>query len=356
MHKKVAIILVNYKDYAQKYLKECFNSLRAQNYPKELIQAYIIDNSSSVESLDYLKREIPEARIIPREDGNYAAANNAGLKKAINEGFEYLVMANMDVKFDENYLNELVKAIDSDSKIGIAQSKILLYPKNENEWKTPKINSLGNIMHFLGFGFTKGYGDDDTAIEGYPDINYASGCSYITKKDVIEKISGYNEEYYMYHDDIEISWKTRLAGYKIVLAPKSVIYHKYEFSRSIRMLYYMERNRYLVILTFYRIPTLILLLPAMIVMDIGMFFYSILNKWNRTLWKVYFYYLKPSSCIKIYKERKKVKKLRVVRDKDIIQNFSGKVEFQEIDNPVLKYIANPCLNLYWGIAKKIIWW
>mgnify|MGYP001608715920 CR=1 FL=1 len=238
MPKKVAIILVNYKDYVNRFLGECRDSLRAQNYPKDSCIIYIVDNASSDESVKYIKENYPEAKIIPRLDGNYAAANNAGIKEGIKDGCEYFVIANMDTKFDADWLSELIKAIASDPIIGIAQSKMLLYPKNEEEWKTPKINSMGNIMHFLCFGFTSYYNEIDRKIEGLPEIKgYASGCSFITKKEVLDKIGGYNEEYYMYHDDIEMSWKTKLAGYKIVLAPKSVMYHKYEFGRSICMLY-----------------------------------------------------------------------------------------------------------------------
>ncbi|MCK5459691.1 glycosyltransferase family 2 protein [Candidatus Parcubacteria bacterium] len=353
--KKTAVIIVNYKNYAEKFLRECRDSLRAQNYPKELYQIYIIDNASSEKSRNYLKKNYPEAIIIPREDGNYSAANNAGIKKALEGGCEYFVIANMDAKFDKNWLVELVKAVRSDEKIGIAQSKILLYPKTEEEWKKPKINSLGNIIHFLGFGFTKGYNESDYEIKGLPEIKgYASGCSFIVKKEVIDKINGYNEEYYMYHDDMEISWKAKLAGYRIVLAPKSIMRHKYDFARSISMLYYMERNRYIAIFTFYSLPNLLLIFPAAVFMDFGILLYSIANGWFLTKLKVYGYFLKPNSWLKIFKQRQKIKSFREIKDSDIARNFLGEVLFQEIENPVLKYIANPIFNFYWNIVKKIL--
>ncbi len=356
MNKKIAVIIINYKDYARKFLKECRDSLRLQNYPKDLIQVYIVDNSSSKESIKYLSETYPEAKIIPRNDGNYSAANNAGFQQAILDGFEYFVVANMDVRFHKDCLSELLYAIDSDNSIGIAQSKILLYPKNNEEWSHPRINSIGNIVHYLGFGYTKEYNSLDREIDGLPEIVYASGCAYIIKKELLKIIGGYNEEYYMYHDDLEIGWKTILAGYKIVLAPRSIVYHKYEFDRSIQMVYYMERNRYLTILTYYKILTLVLIFPALLIMDFGMFFYSIKNGWFKDLWKVYAYFYKFSTWKKIRVERKKVKKIRIKKDKEIIKNFSGKILFQEIDNPVLKYIANPVLNIYWQVVKRLIIW
>lgn len=370
MH-KTAIILVNYKDYANRFLTECRDSLRAQNYDKNLYKAYIVDNATSQESKKYIKNNYPEAKIIERQDGNYAAANNAGIKQAIKDGCKYFIIANMDTKFDRNWLKELIHAINSDSKIGIVQSKILLYPKNnKGEWKTPnesynldqknKINSIGNMLHFLGFGYSRGDGKKDYKIKGLPEIKgYASGCSFIIKKEVIEKIGGYNEEYFMYHDDIEVSTKTRLAGYKIVLAPKSICYHKYEFGRNNLAFYHMERNRYIFIFSFYKLPTILLILPTLIIMDLGLLFYSIINKWSKAKFNVYKYFLKFENWNKIKQSRKELKKIRKkskIKDKNIVQNFTGKILFQEIENPILKHVVNPIFNIYWKVVSKIIIW
>ena len=312
--KKTAIILVNYKNYVNRFLLDARDTLRAQTYSKDLYNVYMVDNCSSRESRAYIKENYREAIIVPREDGNYAAANNAGIKKAIEDGCEYFVIANFDAAYDKNWLSELVKAIESDENIGIAQSKILLYPKNDkDEWIKPGkigevknnlINSTGNILHYLGFGFTKDYQEKDYKIEGLPEIKgYASGCSFITSKKVIEKIEGYNEEYFMYHDDIEVSWKVKLAGYKIVLAPKSLIYHKYEFGRSELGFHNMERNRYIAIFSFYKLPTILLIMPALIIMDLGVLAYSIAGGWFSAKIKVYKYFAQHDNWIKIKRRR-----------------------------------------------------
>lgn len=356
---KVGIVLVNYKDYAKNFLDECRDSLRTQTFSKELTNVYIVDNASSEETRSYLKQEYPEAVIVPREDGNYAAANNAGIKKAREDGCEYFVIVNMDVKLDDRWLEELVTAIKSDNKIGFVQSLLLLYPQTEEEWKAPKINSVGNVSHYLGFGFTRGY---DEPASNYPEQDlqeikgYSSGCSFITSKEVLDKIGDYDEEYYMYHDDLEMSWRLKLAGYKIMLAPKSLVYHKYEFARSVRMLYYMERNRFLAIYSYYKWPTLFLFMPALIFMELGMWAYATLNGWLSTKLKVKWYFCQVSTWRHIFKVRKKIKTIRKVRDKDLIKNFSGKIEFQEIANPLLKYVANPILNFYFKVVSKLIFW
>ncbi len=354
MSKKVGIILVNYKDYVNRFLAECRDSLREQTYSD--FRVYIVDNASTKETRDYIKDNYPEAVVLPRKDGNYSAANNLGIKRAGDDGCQYFVIANMDTSFDCNWLKELVLAMDDKKEAAFIQSKILFYPQEAGEGSFSKINSLGNIINFLGFGFTSFYSEPDREIKGFPEIGYASGCSFITTKEVIDKIGYYDEEYWMYHDDLEMGWRARLAGYKIYLAPESVVYHKYEFSRSIRMLYYMERNRYLSILHYYRWPTLVLISPAILAMELGMILYSIPGKWFLVKMRSNLYFLNPFNWIKIFRKRGMVKKVRNRKDREVMISFQGRIMFQEIDNPVLKYLANPILDLYWNIIKKIIIW
>jgi len=353
MPKKVGIILVNYHDYAERFLSACRDSLRKQIYSKDLFRVYIIDNDSGEETLDYLKKNYPEAVVLPRLDGNYSAANNLGAKEAIKDGCEYIVSVNMDTEMDENWLLELVEALDNNPEAGIAQSKILLYPKNDLERAHQKINSVGNVLHFLGFGFTSGYNQPDYEIKGYPEIKgYASGCSFIIRAQILKKIGMWNEEFYMYHDDIELSLKNRLAGYKIILAPQSIIFHKYEFSRSIRMFYYMERNRLLLSAIFFPRKYRLALLPLSVVMSLGMGILMFLQG-NFFSWlKIMFYVLSPRTRVKIYLYRHSLKGISVTPFSSIAKSFASRIAFQEVDNWILKYIVNPLMALYFRMIKK----
>lgn len=346
---RVAVILINYKDYAQRFLAGCRDSLRLQDYPSADFRVYIVDNAASAETQAYLRSSYPEAVILSRPDGNYSAANNLGLRQAFADGFEYGVVANMDVVFDAQWLTQLVTAAWRDDAAGAVQSKILIYPASPAEAVSPKINTIGNIFQFLGFGFTDGYGQEDREIIGTPEIKgYGSGCSLLIKQEAFERIGGYDEEYYMYHDDFEVGLKLHLAGYKILLAPASIVYHKYEFSRSVSMLYYMERNRYLTLLIFYPFGLLLALLPSLLFMELGLIAFSIKSGWFKTRLRLYGYFLNPATWIKIRRRRQAIDRRRF---RGLARGFSAKIEFQEIDNPLLRYIANPILVLYWRIIR-----
>jgi len=352
MNKKVGIVLVNYKDYAKRYLQEAWQSLILQDYPKDKYYIYIVDNASSQESFSYLKTNYPEAKVLNREDGNYAAANNLGAKEAIKDNCDYIVICNMDTVFAKDWLKELVISADNNKEAGIIQSKILLYDKDNKDSK--KINTLGNNLHFLGFGLLSHYGEYDKNISDYNHkFTYASGCSLLIKKEVFEEIGGYNEEFYMYHDDVELSLKARLLGYNIILASKSVVYHKYEFSRSIRMLYYMERNRLMTLFLFYNTKTLALIAPALIISELGLIIYSLFNSWLSVKLKTYKYFFSFKNIATIRRQRREINSFKKISDKELFSYTRAKLEFGAKPSLVLK-LFSPIITCYYKFVKRLL--
>lgn len=352
---KVAIILINYKWYADRFLARAYKSLQELNYPKDKYRIYIADNVTSTETQELLKRLAPEAVVVPSDGNGWGHANNICAQKAMEDGFDdYFCIANMDTIFDTNFLDEAVRVAESDKTIGAVQSKLLLYPPQENG--DYHLNSKGNSLTFLGFGYCAGDGKKDDTGTDVIDIVSAAGAGVLVPREIFEAIGMCDETYFMYHDDIELSQKIKLMGYRLVLAPKSVIYHEHEFGRSIMQVYFMERNRFRYMLEFYKIPTLILILPAWFVMELGMLVFEIKNKWVWTKLRVYGYFLNPKNWKLLVGKRKSVQDLRTISDKEFLQGVVAKIDFQQVDNPLLKYVANPLFSVYWWIIKKLIIW
>ena len=142
-----------------------------------------------------------------------------------------------------------------------------------------RVNNLGNAMHYLGFGFVKHYQEDaDKWLNRDPsEVGYASGAAMLIKKEVLDKIGMFDEKFFMYHEDLDLCWRARLAGYKIILAPKSIVYHFYEFNRNKKMLYWTERNRWVCLLQNYSISTLIKLFPMLFIVELMMIVYSLIG-------------------------------------------------------------------------------
>jgi len=314
------------------------------------VQLILVDNNSEDDTVDYLEKKYRQVKIMKNEDNlGFARGNNVAIRWALKNGFNYVALLNDDTVVDENWLLELLKVIKKDEQIAAVQSKILLHSD-----KT-KINSWGNYIHFLGFGFSGGYLEPDQKLQA-KEITYASGSSVLFRASALREVGPLEEDFFMYHEDLEIGLRLKLAGFKTYLAPKSIVYHKYSFSKSIRKYYDMERNRFVTFFTYLRWPTLLLIALPLIIMELGMFIYSFITGWYKEKIKVYKYLLSRRAWYKIRKRRFELQKMRQVSDRHLTHDFVGKVEFQDISNPVLDKLVNPVFNLYWQVVKRCIFW
>ncbi len=347
---KVAVVLVNYKDYAERHFLPCYESLRAQSYPKQLFQVFIVDNGSTEGSRSYLAKIAPEARILSHpENLGWAGGNNIAVRAAIKEGFDYFVTLNMDTVLDRDWLRHLVDEAQQKQELHILQSKILLHG-------TKKINSLGNRIQFLGYGYCNGYGVEDSTTFQYPKIDFASGASMLVKREVFEKVGLFCEEYFLYGDDLEFCWRARLAGYRVGLAEKSICHHKYDFQSILNAIYYVERNRLLTLFALEKWKTLLLMLPGLLLFEVGAVIYFSLRGKAKVMVRVIRYFLRPKTWRFILDRRRGISLFRTQRDADFVRSFSGRIIFAEIRSVPFHLIVNPLIWLYWNAIRFFIVW
>lgn len=364
MTPRVSIIIVSYNH--ARYLRACFGSLDKIDYPRDRVQVTLVDNKSSDDTVRLAQTELFDpslqrtagglsARLVASEiNTGFAGGNNLAMREAMEAGFDYVFLLNPDTEVEPVFLTEAVKMAESDPKIGAVQPLLLLHPD------TDRVNSIGNAIHFLGFGYCQGYREKWNParipeLDGR-DIAYASGAGVLIRTDVLRRVGLFDETLFAYHEDLDLSWRLRLAGYRVVLASKSVVYHKYEFSRSIKKYYWMERNRYIVHAKNLKWGTLFLIAPAMILMEIGLWLFAFRSGWWREKIRVMAYLWNPAHWIQITQAHRQIQKTRVVPDRDIVKFFTAEISYQEIANPLLKYVGNPLLKLYWAIIRPLIRW
>jgi GT2 family glycosyltransferase len=349
---KVGIILINYKDYAKKFLKDAYVSLMAAQYPKDSYTVYIVDNCTSVETQQLLAEMAPEAVILPTEKNGWGVANNIGAQAARKDGCDFVFLCNMDTIFDPDFIIRAVQKYLSHDDAGAVQSKILL--AQQDGTKSDMINTVGNAITFMGLSYCEHEGFAD-APEHYADeLVIGSGVGLLVHLDTYEAVQGCDESYFMYHDDIELTQKIRLIGKKIYLAPESVIWHKYEFRSSGTQMYNMERNRFKWLIETFTLKTLLLISPAFLTMEIGMFPFSILRGWSGQKLKVYKYFFSVKHWKNLLEKRKAVQNLRTISDAQLMADYTGTVYSAHVSNPALDYIANPMFNTYWKVIKRWI--
>ncbi len=185
----VSIIIVNYN--GKKYLKECFDSLYNLNYPSDRIEIIMVDNGSSDSSLEFTEKSYPRVKVIKNNINNYCKAINLGINSAKGK---YAAMLNNDTKVDENWLTELVKAIEADKQIGGAGSKIL--------YMDGKIESAGH-QELPNFYWSDK--DHDKQFDKPQDADSLCGCAILYRKNALEDVGYFDEDFNMYLEDVDMS-------------------------------------------------------------------------------------------------------------------------------------------------------
>ncbi len=327
-------------------------SLEAVDYPLGRWKVVIVNNQcAGFDIAGHFEKKwrakvgvsLPETVFQVQKNNGFAGGHNSA--HAISKTFhpEYIYLLNGDAHVDHQFLWRVVQAAEAHPNAALVQSRILLDQDRE------KINSIGNALHFLGFGFSK------TTDESSLPTFYASGAGVLIRTAMLHGRM-FDDGYFMYHDDVDLGWRARLAGHDIVIANDSVIYHHYEFSRSIKKFYWMERNRHLTNLANYKLGTLILIAPAAIIMEFGTLIFAIKGGWAKEKVRSWLHFFKPSTWRWIFRTRYEVAGLRNVTDRVILSKMVGVIENQETNNPFVLYLVNPLMSLYLVILRTLVRW
>jgi len=253
----VSIILSNYNGLV--HLKECFDSLYNINYKN--VEIIFIDNNSTDTSVEFIRENYIDVKIIQnKRDYGFSGANNIAASHAKGE---YLVLLNIDTIVDKNWLTELVKVAETSNEIGIVVSKQYYYHDR-------------TLINYAGFSSDKylkhhriGYNERDHKIYKIQmETFFAAGASVLIKREVYKKIGLFEGIYYAFYEDLDLSWRAWISGYKVIYAPKSFIYHKAGFilgRKNPRKAYLIERNKLRTILKNYQFKTILRILPVYVI-------------------------------------------------------------------------------------------
>lgn len=360
---RVAIVYLSY--HCDPYLEDMVRSLEKISYPKERVVLIVVDNPHPIEGPSLKKineavvplsgKSLPEVVVLPQTKNlGFTGGNNVGIAWALKNDFDYIFLHNQDGYLGSDCIDKLVSAMENDKTIGCAQSLIMLAG-------TDKVNTAGNSFNYLGFAFIDHFGKKLSELNLKPteEVGYASGAGLMMRTDLVKKYGPLDEDLFAYHEDVEYSLRLKLAGFRVAMIRDAVFYHKYEFNRSATKFYYMERNRYAVLLMYYRLATLALLLPMLLFMELGLLAFFIAKGWRKEKIKIYAYWLDLSNWKLWLSKRKKIQQLRTIGDRQIIRMSAGRVYFgtkEDMNNPLLVYIANPLMVIYRAIVRMLIFW
>lgn len=220
--KKVAIVILNWNGAK---LMEEFLPLVIAYSPAELAEVVVADNGSTDNSIALLQEKFPSVRLI-RLDQNYGFAE--GYNQAIRQvDNEYTVMLNSDVEVTPGWLDAPLTALESDPSIAAAQPKIRA---QRNKQYFEYAGAAGGYMDIYGYPFCRGRvlhivekdeGQYDTTV----DILWATGACLFIRTAIYKEVGGLDAGFFAHQEEIDMCWRLRSRGYRLVCTPQSVVYH-----------------------------------------------------------------------------------------------------------------------------------
>ena len=229
----VSVIIVNHNgiEFIDKCLRSVFNS-QYENF-----EVIFVDNGSTDGSLEYARKTFdnePRLRFVENHASlGPAVGRNRGAKVS---GGKYIVFLDNDTQVDKKCISELIKVLENDSSIGAAQAK-LLRMDTDNLY-----DCAGDYLGPLGFLIERSRGAKDVGqFDFIADILSAKSAASVIRKALFDKIGGFDEDYYMYLEETDLSWRVWLSGHRVVFIPGSVVYHAFNTPKKDFEIYYPKK-------------------------------------------------------------------------------------------------------------------
>jgi GT2 family glycosyltransferase len=264
---RVSVIVLNWNGAED--TSECLESLRKTAYPD--CEVVVVDNASDGDDVRALKQRFGDFIQTIENERNLGVGEgfNAGIRHVLKTSSpEYVVIMNNDLVLDPDCLSELVRAAETDERIGIVGPKIYF---SDRHGRKDVIWSAGGRVRWWGIKVHSqiGEGEDDSPkYQNERDVDWISGCVLMFRSSLAERIGLLNPWYFIGHEDVEYCLKARRHGFRVVYVPSAVAWHEVGVSRMKAHVsladpsayYYLVRNNFPLPVYVYQL----LLMPALL--------------------------------------------------------------------------------------------
>ena len=279
MNRLVSVVVVNLD--GRPYLERCLAAVLGQTYRP--LEAIFVDNGSTDGSADLVAERFPAVQVI-RNAANvgFAAANNQGIRAANGH---YVATLNNDTEADRRWLEELVRAAETDERVGSVASKMLFFDR------PTVIISAGVCVDPVGIAWDRRGGETDTGqdddlVEVFGPCAGAALYRRAMLDDVALRAPGgeieyFDEDYFIYLEDVDLAWRAQLAGWRCLYNPHAVVYHVHSATMvegSPRKNYLLARNKIWTLVKDYPARDLLLRLPLILLYDLGSVPYTVVAR------------------------------------------------------------------------------
>ncbi len=249
----VSIIILNWN--GKQYLETCLSSLLRQTYSD--IELILVDNGSSDGSVELVKSKYPGVIIVQHH-------KNLGFAVGVNSGIlassgKYIATINNDAEADKEWIASLVRVIGSDPDIGSCASKLLRYYERDT------IDSAGIVIYQNGNAYDRGGQEKDIGqYDSQEEVFGACAGAALYRKEMLDETGLFDEGYFAYFEDVDLSFRMQLFGWKCIFVPDAVVYHIHSATskeQSPFKIFYFERNKLWNMWKYFPVKLLMLQLP-----------------------------------------------------------------------------------------------
>ena len=218
--KKLAIVIINWNSFD--LTRDTINSLQRTSYRD--YDCIIVDNGSEDNSANQLETQFSNIILLPAGENNgFTGGNNIGIQYALDKGYEYIMMLNNDVEVEPNFLESLIEKLNSNENLGAVQPLIYFHHDKNLVW-----NAGSTYNALLGICSTPNYNQRDekhAQMQIQKSVDWITGCAFMMRASVLKEIGLLKEKYFIYYEDVDLSFRIKAAGYDLGYVPASVIYH-----------------------------------------------------------------------------------------------------------------------------------
>lgn len=249
-----AVVVVNWN--GGEYLAVCLESVLAATRPKGGLGVYVVDNGSTDGSAEMVEDQFPEVKLIKNQQNlGFAEGNNVGLRQALKDGAEYLVVLNNDTQVESQLFVGLLSETRGD-RVGIVSPKIYFAPGREFHYHRYQDSERGKVIWYAGgvidwqnvLSWHQGINEVDRGQFNHAqETEFATGCCLLITQKVVEKVGLFDPAYFAYWEDNDLCQRAKRAGFKIRYGPQGRLWHFNAGSSggpgSKIHEYYLTRNR-----------------------------------------------------------------------------------------------------------------
>jgi len=333
----VGVIVLAWQD--EPWLVECLDAVMAST--GVMVEVILVDNGCTRPDLAALAARPGVSLLRPEYNTGFTGGCRLG---AAQLNTEFLALVNSDCTLAPDALVQMV-AEARRADVGPVMASVRLADRPE------LINSAGNPVHILGVSWAGNLEQRETRTAPF-DVAGASGAALLVRRELWERLDGFDDAYFAYLEDTEFSLRCARLGLRARCVPTAEAAHHYDFSRNSTKMYLLERNRLMLLATVWPARALVLLLPLLCGLELAVAIYALIQGWGSQKARGWAWMWRNRTSVR---ERRALLQVEsTVADADWMRMLSSRLDDRVIGSTFATGVLNTLVSAYWSVVRRLI--